>query len=207
MPRTKRIIDLLLASIGLLLLWPLMLLIAGLVRLEDGGPAIFIQERIGKDGIAFQIYKFRSMRPAGRGRPITVAGDRRITRVGGILRRSKLDELPQLANVLRGEMSLVGPRPEVRRYVELYTADQRLLLRLRPGITDPASIAFLDEERILAAAPDPERAYVQTIMPEKIRLNLAYAERATPWSDLLVIATTLRSLVRRSSRQGQVAWS
>ncbi|WP_191057624.1 sugar transferase [Geminicoccus harenae] len=205
MPCVKRILDLLLASIGILLLWPLMLLIAGLVRLEDGGPAFFCQERIGKDGIGFQIYKFRSMQPASQGRLITVAGDRRITRIGGVLRRTKLDELPQLLNVLRGEMSLVGPRPEVRRYVDRYTPDQRLLLELKPGITDPASIAFFDEERILAAAADPERAYVETIMPEKIRINLDYAARATPWSDLCTIALTLRSLVQRSPRHDRVA--
>jgi lipopolysaccharide/colanic/teichoic acid biosynthesis glycosyltransferase len=205
MPRVKRILDLVLTSLGLSLLWPLMLLIAGLVRLEDGGPAIFSQERIGKDGIAFQIYKFRSMRPVSQGRLLTVAGDRRITRIGGVLRRTKLDELPQLLNVLRGDMSLVGPRPEVRRYVERYTPDQRLLLKLKPGITDPASITFLDEERILAAAPDPERAYVEMIMPEKIRINLGYAARATPWSDLYTIAVTLRSLVQRSPRHSRAA--
>jgi lipopolysaccharide/colanic/teichoic acid biosynthesis glycosyltransferase len=148
------------------------------------------------------MWKFRSMRASTGGPLITAAGDPRITRVGRLLRGTKLDELPQLWNVLLGEMSLVGPRPEVRRYVDRYTVEQRRLLALTPGITDPASLAFIDEELILAREPDPERAYIERIMPRKIQLNLRYAERATLATDVQTLASTLLALVhrRRESR-------
>ena len=143
------------------------------------------------------MWKFRTMVPnADRvGGQLTVAGDRRVTRVGRWLRRSKLDELPQLVNVLVGEMSLVGPRPEVARYVTLYTPAQRAVLELRPGITDPASVRFRDEERELASVSDPEAYYVDHVMPEKIRLNLEYAERAGILGDLGVILSTFRAIL------------
>jgi lipopolysaccharide/colanic/teichoic acid biosynthesis glycosyltransferase len=138
-----------------------------------------------------------------RGGQLTVEGDSRVTRLGRHLRRLKWDELPQLLNVLRGEMSLVGPRPEVARYVALYSEEERRVLDLVPGITDPASIRYRDEERVLACCPDPERAYVASIMPEKIRLNLQYAARATARSDLVVLLRTLGLLFRsRSSGSG-----
>jgi lipopolysaccharide/colanic/teichoic acid biosynthesis glycosyltransferase len=159
----------------------------------------FRQERIGEGGRPFRIWKFRSMRAmsAHDGRLITVAGDPRITPIGRRLRAGKLDELPQLLNVLAGEMTLVGPRPEVGRYVALYTPAQAQVLALRPGITDPASLAFIDEERRLAGAAEPERAYVEAIMPQKIALNLAYAAHASIWSDALVIARTVMRVLLR----------
>lgn len=193
---TKRAFDLFWAGVGLLFLWPLFVVVALLIRLDDGGPVFFRQERVGYRGRPFRIWKFRTMtvRPPGEGRQITAAGDPRVTRVGRWLRRTKVDELPQLLNVLAGEMSFVGPRPEVPRYVTLYTPEQRRVLDLVPGITDVASITYRDEEGLLAAADDPGRTYVEEIMPAKIALNLEYAGRATVGRDLLVILRTLARL-------------
>lgn len=199
MRASKRVLDVVLAAAALIALSPLLAAVALAITLDDGGPVFFRQERIGEGGRPFRIWKFRSMRaaPAAGGRLVTVAGDPRITRIGRRLRASKLDELPQLLNVLAGEMSLVGPRPEVGRYVALYTPAQARVLALRPGITDPASLAFIDEERRLAGTADPERAYVEAIMPDKIALNLAYAARASLWTDAGVIARTVMRLVLR----------
>jgi lipopolysaccharide/colanic/teichoic acid biosynthesis glycosyltransferase len=168
-----------------------------LIKLDDGGAVFFRQVRVGRDGRLFRVWKFRTMiaNAEQRGGPLTVGEDPRTTRIGRWLRRSKLDELPQLFNVLAGEMSLVGPRPEVPRYVALYSPDQRRVLDLVPGITDPASIVYRHESDLLARAPDPERHYIAVIMPEKIRINLAYAARATWWTDLVVVLDTLRRLV------------
>jgi lipopolysaccharide/colanic/teichoic acid biosynthesis glycosyltransferase len=188
----KRVFDLLLTVPGLLLLCPVFAVVAFAVWLGDRGPVFFRQERVGWRGVPFRMWKFRTMRVDAErmGPQLTVGRDPRITRVGAWLRRTKVDELPQLLNVLTGEMSLVGPRPEVERYVELYTEDQARVLELVPGITDPASIAFRDESEVLALEADPERAYVERIMPEKIRLNLAYAERSSVLTDLVVILRT-----------------
>jgi lipopolysaccharide/colanic/teichoic acid biosynthesis glycosyltransferase len=198
MSRAKRALDVLGAAAGLAVLWPALLLIAVLVRLQDGGPAFFRQERVGLGGKPFRMWKFRTMVPrADRlGAQLTVGRDPRITPIGHWLRKLKLDELPQLLNVLAGEMSLVGPRPEVERYVAMYTPEQRRILRLVPGITDPASIRYRDESEVLGRAQDPERLYVEEIMPEKIRLNLEYAARATALSDLGVILGTVVKLAR-----------
>lgn len=195
----KRALDLLLALAGLALLWPLLLVAAVWVRLDSPGPALFNQERVGRHGRSFRIHKFRTMRddPAP-GRQITVGADPRITRSGRWLRATKLDELPQLLNVLKGEMSFVGPRPEVPRYVALYTVEERRVLELRPGITDLASIKYRDEAEILARAADPERAYVDEVMRDKLRINLEYAARAGLWTDLGVILKTVGALARRS---------
>jgi lipopolysaccharide/colanic/teichoic acid biosynthesis glycosyltransferase len=190
---TKRAFDVAGAGIGLLLLAPLFLAIALLVCGDDRGPVFFRQERIGYRGRPFRIWKFRTMvRDAqARGPLLTVGRDPRVTRVGAWLRRLKLDELPQLLNVLVGDMSLVGPRPEVARYVAAYDSAQRQVLELVPGITDEASIRYADESALLATGPDPEHLYVSEIMPAKIRLNLAYAAGATVWSDARVILATL----------------
>jgi lipopolysaccharide/colanic/teichoic acid biosynthesis glycosyltransferase len=183
--------------VGLVVLAPLFVLVGIAIRLDvrngAGGPVFFAQERVGRYGVRFRMWKFRTMRVNAErsGAQLTVGADSRITRVGRWLRRSKIDELPQLFNVLRGEMSLVGPRPEVPRYVALYDDAERVVLDLVPGITDPASIRYRDEASVLAHAADPERCYIDEIMPEKIRINLEYAERATPFSDLLVILSTL----------------
>jgi len=186
-------------------LWPAFLVIAVLIKLDDGGAVFFRQLRVGRYGREFRVWKFRTMiaRAEQCGGPLTVGDDPRITRVGRWLRHSKLDELPQLFNVLAGQMSLVGPRPEVPHYVALYTPDQRRVLDLVPGITDPASIAYRDESALLAQAPDWERQYIEVIMPEKIRLNLAYAARATQWKDFLVVVVTLLSLVSRAETTGR----
>ncbi|MGE4130479.1 MAG: sugar transferase [Bdellovibrionales bacterium] len=191
----KRIFDLALAIFGLILLSPVFLVVALLVAITDGFPILFRQTRVGKGARPFEILKFRTMRRANEGAAITVAGDNRITSIGRILRATKLDELPQLWNVVKGQMSFVGPRPEVPRYVELYSPEERQVLQLKPGITDLASFAFFDESELLAKAADPEAFYRQVVIPEKIRLNLAYAEKANPLLDLfLIVATVLRAL-------------
>jgi lipopolysaccharide/colanic/teichoic acid biosynthesis glycosyltransferase len=188
----KRAFDLALTVPALLLCSPELFAVAMLIKLDDGGPVFFRQERVGFRGRPFQMWKFRTMivDAERRGGQLTIGGDPRVTRVGRFLRRTKLDELPQLFNVVRGEMSLQGPRPEVPRYVALYSPEQRRVLELVPGITDPASIAYRDESELLAEAADPERTYVEQIMADKIRINLEYADRATLWSDLGVLFRT-----------------
>ena len=201
----KRAFDLFWSSLGLVVLSPVLALLALAVKLEDGGPVFFRQLRIGRGGRPFRIWKFRTMVVDAdrQGRAITVGRDPRITRVGHWLRDSKLDEIPQLLNVFSGEMSLVGPRPEVPRYVELYTEAQRAILALRPGITDLASIKYRNESDLLGAAENPDETYMQILLPDKIRINLAYASEAGLWSDFLVILATLGlfSAARIRSRQ------
>jgi lipopolysaccharide/colanic/teichoic acid biosynthesis glycosyltransferase len=189
----KRIFDLFWATVGLLLLWPIFLVVAVLIKLEDRGPVFFRQVRVGWKGQSFRMWKFRTMVVDAErlGRAITVGRDPRITRVGHWLRATKVDELPQLLNVWLGEMSLVGPRPEVQKYVNLYTEDQRRVLELRPGITDLASVKYRRESEVLAAADDPDRTYVEAIMPEKIQINLEYAAQASLLGDFRVILMTL----------------
>ena len=194
----KRALDLLLAAAGLLLLAPLLALIALAIKLDTPGPVLFRQERVGRHGVPFRIRKFRSMVDGAAGLPLTVGAGARITRVGRWLRGARLDELPQLLDVLQGRMSLVGPRPELPRYVALYPPALRdRLLKVRPGITDPAALASLDESARLAQAVDPERDYVELLLPEKLRLSADYAERATLASDLAVLGRTLWRLVAR----------
>jgi len=195
----KRLFDLLLSSLGLLVLAPLLLLIALLIKLDSPGPVMFRQERVGRYGQPFRIHKFRTMRhePAGQGLQITVGADRRITRVGGFLRASKLDELPQLLDVWLGDMSLVGPRPEVPRYVAHYPADVRdKVLSVRPGITDIASIEYRDESVVLARAADPEHAYIHEVLPHKLALAAQYVDRSSVGLDLWLIWRTLVAIVR-----------
>jgi lipopolysaccharide/colanic/teichoic acid biosynthesis glycosyltransferase len=189
----KRVFDLLFAGFAISLLWPIILVVWLMVKLDDGGPLFYRQIRVGKKGRPFRIIKFRTMGIGAErtGPSFTVSGDHRITRVGRMLRKSKVDELPQIWNILRGEMSFVGPRPEVPQYVALYTSEQRRVLAFRPGITDVASIAFRNEETLLAAAPNAERFYVEHCLPEKIALNLAYADRANVFRDFLVIFRTI----------------
>ncbi|MBH2014915.1 MAG: sugar transferase [Burkholderiales bacterium] len=196
----KRLFDLLLSSIGLLLLAPVLLLIAALIKLDSPGPVMFRQERVGRFGRPFHIHKFRTMQhaPAGQGPLITVGADRRITRVGAVLRQTKLDELPQLLDVWRGAMSLVGPRPEVPRYVAHYPQALRdKVLSVRPGITDIASIEYRDEGAVLARAADPERAYIHEVLPHKLALAAQYVERSSVWLDAWLIARTVWAIVRR----------
>lgn len=196
----KRALDLLFAIGGLLLLAPLMALLALVVKLDSPGPVFFRQQRVGRFGVPFEIHKFRTMAvdAAQRGPQITVGEDPRITRAGAWLRRSKLDELPQLLDVLAGHMSIVGPRPEVPRYVALYPpALREAVLSVRPGITDPASLRYADESALLSRAADPEREYREVLLPAKLQEAAQYARTATVWTDLAVIGRTLRLLLSR----------
>ena len=176
-----RLFDILLSALALLLLIPVFILVSACILIESGLPILYIQERIGKDSVPFRLLKFRSMRTGSDKKGLLTIGgaDVRITRVGRWLRRYKLDELPQLFNVLIGEMTLVGPRPEVRKYVDIYTTEQREILKVRPGLTDYASIQYRNENDLLAASPDPERTYIEEILPEKIRLNKIYLQDAS----------------------------
>lgn len=189
----KRLFDVATATIGLLLLWPVLAVLALLVKFRSSGPILFRQDRVGRGGKVFRIAKFRSMDVDAeqRGLQITSAGDRRITPIGGILRRTKLDELPQLWNVLRGEMSLVGPRPEVPSYVQTYTTEQREVLSVRPGLTDPASILYREEEKLLAGQADPESYYREIVLPAKLKLNLEYLSRVSFVRDVFLILQTM----------------
>ena len=204
MSGAKRLFDLLWTVVGLALLWPVFVVLSLIIALGDGGPVLYRQVRVGKGGRVFRMLKFRTMVVDAdkAGSLLTVGRDPRTTPVGRWIRRLKLDELPQLWNVLRGEMSLVGPRPEVPRYVALYTAEQWRVLDLVPGITDRASIKYRDESELLARASDPQTVYVSQILPDKIRLNLEYAAHATVWTDFLVVLSTLGHMVRPAPRSG-----
>ena len=194
----KRALDVTAAALGLLLLSPIFVVVAVLIRLTSPGPAIFRQERIGRGFRPFFICKFRTMVQDApeQGNPLTCGEDRRITRVGRILRKTKIDELPQLYNVLRGDMSLVGPRPELPRDVEMFHDDYAEILRLRPGITDLASLAYYDEATILGRAADPQGEYVRRILPEKISLARQYVDRSSCCVDAAIILTTLLRVCR-----------
>ncbi|MBK9273412.1 MAG: sugar transferase [Flavobacteriales bacterium] len=194
----KRAFDIVFASVALVLLLPLLVLFALAVAFTSPGGAFFRQVRVGRHGRPFNLLKFRSMRPGSEALgQLTIGGrDPRITGVGHFLRRTKLDELPQLWNVLKGDMSVVGPRPEVPRYVALYTTDQRQVLSVRPGITGMASLDYVDENELLARSDDPERTYVEEVMPAKLALDLRYVRERTFALDLRIIAATLRLIFR-----------
>lgn len=195
----KRILDILVAACLLLLLFPVLLCFALLVALTSAGGAFFRQERVGKEGRPFRLLKFRTMRPGSEATgQLTIGGrDPRITGVGRWLRRTKMDELPQLWNVLVGDMSLVGPRPEVPKYVALYAPAQRAVLSVRPGITGLASIRYIDENELLARAADPERAYIEEVMPAKLALELQYVREHNLWQDLRILGATAGKLLGR----------
>ena len=196
----KRIFDLCTAALALLLLWPLLLLLALWIKLDSPGPVLFRQERVGRHGVLFRIHKFRTMAVDAptRGPQLTLNTDARVTGVGRRLRQYRLDELPQLIDVLRGRMSLVGPRPEVPHFVAHYPEALRVaVLAVRPGLTDPAAIAHLDEAALLAGATDPEQTYIERILPAKLCMQAEYSSRATLLSDLGVLVQTLATLVRR----------
>lgn len=196
---TKRVFDYLVSSIGLLVLSPLLLMLALVVKLDSSGPVFFRQERIGLGGRSFYIHKFRTMvSDADRhGLQITVGIDKRVTRVGQWMRKYKLDELPQLIDVWQGEMSLVGPRPEVPQYVACYPKDIRAeVLSVRPGITDWASIEYRDENEILGRAQDPHYAYVHEVLPVKLKYYIEYVRTHTLWGDVRIIFATVKALIR-----------
>ncbi|MBX3441593.1 MAG: sugar transferase [Planctomyces sp.] len=189
----KRAVDILASATGLLVLSPLLALTALLVRLTSRGPVFFRQTRVGRNFAPFQILKFRTMvqDAEARGAQLTAGRDPRITPVGQFLRRTKIDELPQLINVLKGDMSLVGPRPEVPRYVELFRDDYEQLLRVRPGITDIASLRYRHESELLGQSSDPEAMYVRQILPDKIALGKEYLQRQSLLLDLSLMARTV----------------
>jgi lipopolysaccharide/colanic/teichoic acid biosynthesis glycosyltransferase len=199
----KRLVDIVASAVGLLLLVPVFAVIAIAIRLDDGGTVFYRQTRVGRGGRSFEINKFRSMTPSNRsGRSnLTVAGDQRITRLGAFLRRSKLDELPQLFNVLRGEMSLVGPRPETPDLIAHYTPAQRTaILSVRPGMTDWASLILKDESVLLAAAADPVRFYRERLMPLKYELCVHYVEEIGPMTDIRIILATIWAILLPKAR-------
>ena len=194
----KRAMDIVLSTCALAVLWPLLLLIALAIWIDDPGPVFYRQVRVGRNGKTFRIFKFRSMVMDAdkKGLAITVGRDSRITRVGAVLRKTKLDELAQLLNVFLGQMSFVGPRPEVPKYVELYTPYQRQVLLVRPGITDYASIAYRNENDLLAGAPNPEAMYIEQIMPDKIELNMKYLREISPLADIRLILKTIVAVIK-----------
>ena len=194
----KRAMDIVISGGALAVLWPVLLLIALAIRIDDPGPVFYRQVRVGRDGKEFRIFKFRTMVVDAdkKGLQITVGRDNRITRVGRLLRKTKLDELAQLINVFVGEMSFVGPRPEVPKYVNLYTPYQRQVLLVRPGITDYASIAYRNENDMLEGAEDPEKMYIDMIMPDKIELNMKYLHEISPLADIRLIFSTIAAVIK-----------
>lgn len=194
MTATRRVLDLAIALGGLLLLAPLLAVLAIAIRLESPGPAIFRQQRVGRYGRLFRIYKLRTMRSSADSSP-------QITRLGHHLRRYKLDELPQLVNVVKGDMGLVGPRPELPEFVELYPPDERArILSVRPGITDPASLEYFDEDAQLATASDPGRLYVDEILPAKLQISLRYLQKRSLSSDARIFAQTIARVFKVRAR-------
>ena len=193
----KRLFDIVASGLGLLILSPIFFIMAIWIKLDSEGPVFYRQVRVGKDNKDFRIFKFRSMRVgADKGSLVTIGSrDPRITRSGYFIRKYKLDEFPQLINVLKGDMSLVGPRPEVRHYVNYWTQEQMHVLDVRPGITDPASIKFRNENELMEKAADPEDYYIHVIMQEKIRLYLEYVKNASFWYDIKLIFQTFKVIV------------
>lgn len=193
-----RFFDLIFSIMGLVILSPLFIVLYLLIRIESKGGGFYSQERIGKNGKPFKLYKFRSMRIGSDKKGLITIGekDNRITQTGFILRKYKLDELPQLWNVFIGDMSLVGPRPEVKKYTDLYTEEQKQVLHVRPGITDWASIKYVDENKILGESKTPDEAYVNLIMPNKIKLNMVYIQNQTLGEYFKIIFTTFKEIVR-----------
>ena len=194
----KRLFDAIASAVGLVVLSPVMGVIALFIRRESGPPVIFKQQRVGRFGRPFTLYKFRTMRPAAPGAPmVTTSGDNRITQVGKVLRSTKADEFPQLWNVLRGDMSIVGPRPEVQAYVDQWPdEDREIILSVRPGITDPVTLELRREEEILAGQPDPEHYYLTQLLPAKAQGYVRYVRDQSFVNDLRIIARTLMSVVR-----------
>lgn len=195
---SKRIFDILFSSIGLILISPILLVISIIIKITSEGPILFKQVRVGKDNKDFKILKFRTMIVDAdkKGLKITVKDDPRITKIGKFLRKTKLDELPQLFNVLLGDMSFVGPRPEVRKYVDLYTEEQKQVLSVRPGITDLASIKYRNENELLDQSTNPEDTYINEIMPSKLKINLDYVKNINLVNDIKLILLTIKTVIK-----------
>lgn len=193
----KRIFDLLSALIVIIVFSPLLILLSVWIAFDSKGGVFYKQERVGKNGKLFNLLKFRSMRPnADRAGQLTVGDDNRVTKVGRFIRKYKLDELPQLFNIVKGEMSVVGPRPEVPKYVDMYSEEQKKVLLALPGLTDFAAIEYLDEQKILGAADNPEKIYIEEVMPAKLELNLKYIKERNFWLDIGLIFKTIFSIFR-----------
>lgn len=194
----KRFFDIVLSIIALIVLLPALLITALLIKFDSQGPVLFKQTRVGRNGREFKIFKFRTMIMDAEklGMQITVGKDRRITDIGRFLRKYKIDELLQLINVLKGDMSFIGPRPEVPKYVSLYTEDQKSILKVRPGISDYASIEYKDENDILALSENPEETYIEDIMPRKINLNMKYIKKISLLEDIKIIIKTIAAVLR-----------
>lgn len=193
----KRLFDIVSSGIGLILLSPLFIILSFWIKIDSKGSIFYLQERIGKDGQPFYIYKFRTMITNADKMGLLTVGDRdpRVTSIGYYLRKYKLDELPQLINVFKGDMSIVGPRPEVPKYVQLYTEEQRKVLTVKPGITDLASIKYRNENEVLSRHKDSEKFYVEQVMPEKLRYNLEYIDKNSLWYDIKLILKTFWVIV------------
>lgn len=194
----KRILDVISSILVILALSPVWLVIAMLVAVESPGGVFYKQIRVGRNNRDFYLYKFRTMRVGADKKGLLTVGERdsRITRVGYFLRKYKIDEFPQLLNVLKGDMSVVGPRPEVRKYVEMYTPEQLKVLAVRPGLTDYASIKYVNENEVLAAAENPEKTYIEEIMPAKLQLNLQYIENQSVFEDVKLIFATIKAIFK-----------
>lgn len=195
----KRRFDIVASLTGLIILSPVLIAIALFIAFKDGFPVIFFQTRVGKNQKPFLIYKFRTMSASSKGAlQVTAGNDMRITALGAVLRRTKLDELPQLFNVIKGDMSLVGPRPEVQKYVALWSVEQRAkILSVRPGVTDRTQLKFLDEEKILAASPDPENTYINEIMPKRLAMCEHYVKTRNFADDIVILLATIQKLLLR----------
>ena len=194
----KRSFDVVSSLIGIILLFPVLLILWICIQLESSGGGFYRQVRVGKDGIDFLLWKFRTMQTGSDKKGLLTIGgrDSRVTKIGFYLRKYKLDELPQLINVLVGEMSIVGPRPEVRKYVELYSPDQRKVLSVKPGITDYASIEYSNENELLAQSENPEKTYIEEVLPAKLELNMQYIQTMNIGTDIQIILSTIKKIWR-----------
>jgi lipopolysaccharide/colanic/teichoic acid biosynthesis glycosyltransferase len=193
----KRIFDIISSLIVLSILFPVFIIIAIIIALESKGGIFYTQTRVGKNGVDFQLFKFRSMKVgAEKEGQLTIGDDNRITPFGHFIRKTKLDEFPQLLNILTGDMSVVGPRPEVPKYVELYSEEQRKVLSVRPGLTDLASLEYFDEQEVLGRSDNPEKSYIEEIMPEKLKLNLKYIETQSIKNDIKIIFKTIGKIFK-----------
>ena len=193
----KRFFDISFSVFGLLILFPFLFFIAILIKLDSKGKIFYLQKRVGKNNIDFKLFKFRTMKPSSDKKGLLTVGakDNRITKIGYYLRKLKLDELPQFINVLVGNMSFVGPRPEVRKYVTLYSKEQQKVLTVKPGITDYASIEYVDENTILGRSENPEKTYINEIMPKKLQLNLKYIDEMSFFTDIKIIFKTIFKII------------
>lgn len=195
----KRLFDIIFSFVGIVLLSPFLVIISLLIILESKGGIFYLQERVGKNNINFKIIKFRTMKPGSDKKGLLTIGDKdnRVTKIGYYLRKYKLDELPQLINILKGDMSFVGPRPEVRKYVDLYNKNQMKVLTVKPGLTDYSSIEYINESEILKMSDNPEKTYIEEVMPKKLELNLFYINNQSFKNDIKIILNTIKKIISK----------